>query len=134
MEGETPPHIFKNMTWNWTEIIRQLIETGGIVGILAFFLTSTEKKANAQLVNMQRMYDNLQTLYDKLQARFDVETDKVGKLYDQLSAKSEQLDKANTRAAINELKRCDSINCIKRQPPMGDKWKVENPDDKEVEK
>ena len=92
---------------NWTDIITQLIETGGIVGVLAFFLTSTEKKANAQLVNMQRMYDNLQGLYDKLQARYDVETDKVGKLYDQISDKNEKLDKANTKAAISELKRCD---------------------------
>lgn len=110
--------------WDWTEIIKQLIETGGIITILGFFLTSTEKKANAQLVNMQRMYDNLQGLYDKLQARFDVETDKVGKLYDQLGKKSEQLDKANTKAATGEMKRCDCINCARRQPPMGDRWKV----------
>ena len=110
---------------NWTEILRQLIETGGIVGILAFFLTSTEKKANAQLVNMQRMYDNLMILYDKLQARFDIETDKVGKLYDQLGKKSEQLDKANTKAATSELKRCDCITCTKREPPMGNQWRID---------
>ena len=109
---------------DWTHIISELIETGGIVGVLAFFLTSTEKKANAQLINMQKMYDNLLGLYDKLQARFDVETDKVGKLYDQLGEKNEQLDKANTRAAVNELKRCDCISCLKRQPPMGDHWRV----------
>lgn len=116
---------------NWTEILTQLIETGGIVAILGFFLTSTEKKANAQLVNMQKMYDNLQSLYDKLQARFDVETDKVGKLYDQLAQKSEQLDKANTKAATNALKRCDCINCIKRQPPIGDEWRIMDHDGKE---
>jgi peptidoglycan hydrolase CwlO-like protein len=109
---------------DWTNIITQLIETGGIVGVLAFFLTSTEKKANAQLVNMQRMYDNLLNLYDKLQARYDVETDKVGKLYDQISKKNEQIDELNTKVAISELKRCDCIACAKRQPPMGDKWKV----------
>lgn len=109
---------------NWTEIIRQLIETGGIVGVLAFFLTSTEKKANAQLVNMQKMYDNLLNLYDKLQARFDVETDKVGKLYDQLGQKSDLLDKANTKAATSALKRCDCINCVRRQPPIGDEWRM----------
>lgn len=121
------------MTWNWAEIIRQLIETGGIVGVFAFFLTSTEKKANAQLVNMQKMYDNLLNLYDKLQARFDVETDKVVKLYDQLAKKNEQLDRANTRAAVSELKRCDCINCTKRQPPMGDQWRTDmEPEEKEV--
>lgn len=116
---------------NWTEILTQLIETGGILTILGFFLTSTEKKANAQIVNMQKMYDNLSNLYDKLQARFDVETDKVGKLYDQLAQKSEQLDKANTKAATNALKRCDCINCGKRQPPIGDEWRIMDNDGKE---
>lgn len=116
---------------NWTEILTQLIETGGILTILGFFLTSTEKKANAQIVNMQKMYDNLSNLYDKLQARFDVETDKVGKLYDQLAQKSEQLDKANTKAATNALKRCDCINCGKRQPPIGDEWIIMDHDGKE---
>lgn len=121
------------MTWNWSEIIRQLIETGGIVGVLAFFLTSTEKKANAQLVNMQKMYENLLNLYDKLQSRFDVETDKVGKLYDQLAEKNEQLDKANTRAATSELKRCDCITCTKRQPPFQDQWRIIDVDGKDDE-
>ena len=109
---------------NWTEIITQLIETGGIVGILAFFLTSTEKKANAQLVNMQRMYDNLLGLYDKLQARFDTETDKVGKLYKEIDDLHGKLDTANTRAAVAEMKVCDCIACSKRQPPMGDRWSM----------
>lgn len=116
---------------NWTEIIRQLIETGGIVSVLAFFLTSTEKKANAQLVNMQKMYDNLQNLYDKLQARFDIETDKVGKLYDQLAEKNEQLDKANTRVAVNEILRCDETKCGNRKPPLGaiSKYECEKKED-----
>lgn len=107
---------------DWTQIISSLIETGGIVGILAFFLTSTEKKANAQLSNMQKMYDNLQSLFDKLQARYDFETDKVGKLYEQLAQKNELIDTLNTKVAIGELKRCDCINCTKRQPPIGDNW------------
>ncbi|MCR4849107.1 MAG: hypothetical protein K5920_09710 [Bacteroidales bacterium] len=110
---------------NWTEIITQLIETGGIVGILGFFLTSTEKKANAQLVNMQKMYDNLQNLYDKLQARFDTETDKVGKLYQEIDDLHNKLDAANTKAATSALKRCDCLTCTKRQPPMGDEWRMD---------
>jgi hypothetical protein len=103
---------------NWTEIIRQLIETGGIVGVLAFFLTSTEKKANAQLVNMQRMYDNLQGLYDKLQARYDIETDKVGKLYNEIDTLRKELDTANTKAATRKILCCEVVNCPKRIPPL----------------
>lgn len=110
---------------DWTSIITQLIETGGIVGILGFFLTSTEKKANAQLVNMQRMYDNLMGLYDKLQTRFDTETDKVGKLYSEIGDLHNKLDAANTKAATNALKRCDCLTCTKRQPPMSDEWRMD---------
>lgn len=119
------------MTWNWTEIIRQLIETGGIVGVLAFFLTSTEKKANAQLVNMQKMYDNLQNLYDKLQARFDTETDKVGKLYAEIDELHSKLDTTSTRAAIAEMKVCDFIACPNRRPPLADHWRMDLSDGKE---
>lgn len=111
---------------DWTHILSSLIETGGLVAVLTFFLTSTEKKANAQLSNMQRMYENLQSLYDKLQARYDIETDKVGKLYDQIGQKNELIDSLNTKVAIGELKRCDCINCTKRQPPIGDKWRIDH--------
>lgn len=101
--------------------------------MLTFFLTSTEKKANAQLINMQRMYDNLLNLYDKLQARYDIETDKVGKLYDQIGQKNEKIDMLNTEVAISDLKRCDCINCTKRQPPIGDKWRMGSDNERKEE-
>jgi hypothetical protein len=103
---------------DWTNIITTLIGTGGIGTLLYFFLTSTEKKAQAQLTNMQRMYDNMQGLYDKLQARYDVETDKVGKLYEQLAQKNDQLDEANTKAATRKILCCEVVNCTKRVPPL----------------
>ena len=109
----------------WTTIIVELISTGGLVGFLAFFLTATEKKSNAQLVNMQKQYDNLQALYDKLQERFDVETDKVGKLYDEIGALHAERDALSTRAAVAEMKVCDCIACTKRRPPLRDHWDVE---------
>lgn len=106
---------------DWTSIIEVLIGTGGITGLFII----AERKTAAALKNMQTMFDALQALYDKLQTRFDIETDKVGKLYQEIDDLHNKLDAANTRAAINELKRCDCINCSKRQPPMGDKWRMD---------
>lgn len=110
---------------DWTSIIIAAIGTGGITGL---FLIA-ERKTSAALRNMQVMFDNLQLLYDKLQARFDVETDKVGKLYEQLAEKNEQLDKANTRAAVNEILRCDETKCGNRKPPLGAIQKYEKNED-----
>lgn len=105
---------------DWTVVIQTLIGSGGIIGLFLI----TERKTAAALKNMQSMYDTLQSLYDKLQSRYDIETDKVGKLYAQMSEKNEKIDSLNTRVAIAELKRCDCVNCNKRQPPIGDRWKV----------
>lgn len=106
---------------DWTQIIIALIGVGGITGL---FLIS-EKKASAAITNLLKQYDTLQGLYDKLQARYDVETDKVGKLYKEIEDLHNQLDLANTRAATNELKRCDNITCPKRMPPLVDQWRMD---------
>lgn len=106
---------------DWTNIIIAAIGTGGLTGL---FLIA-ERKTSAALKNMQIMFDNLQRLYDKLQSRYDVETDKVGKLYDQISEKNERLDAANTKAATSELKRCDCITCKYRVPPLSDQWRMD---------
>lgn len=111
---------------DWTSIIEVAIGTGGITGL---FLIA-ERKTAAALKNMQTMFDALQGLYDKLQARYDFETDKVGKLYEQLAQKNEQLDTANTKAAVNEILRCENTECSKRVPPLGSRASTEQ---KEVE-
>lgn len=109
---------------DWTTIIIALIGTGGIAGL---FLIS-EKKAAAAIDNLLKQYNALQDLYDKLQARYDVETDKVGKLYDEISVLHDKLDDANTRVATNALKRCDKIACTLRKPPLADEWNLDKND------
>ena len=106
---------------DWTTIIVTLIGSGGLVGL---FLIA-ERKAAAALKNMQTQYDALQALYDKLQERFDVETDKVGKLYSEIEDLHNKLDAANTKAATNALKRCDLIICTHRLPQLSDQWRMD---------
>ena len=106
---------------DWTTIIVTLIGSGGLVGL---FLIA-ERKAAAALKNMQTQYDALQALYDKLQSRYDTETDKVGKLYLEIEDLHNKLDTANTKAATNEMKRCDFITCQSRRPPLSDQWRMD---------
>lgn len=115
---------------DWTAITQMLIGSGGIVGLFLI----TERKTAAALKNMQSMYDTLKRQYDDLLAQYARETDKVGKLYDQISALREQLDEANTKAATSGMKRCDYIFCKKRQPPLADQWRLDlmEDDGKEV--
>ena len=98
---------------DWTSIIEVAIGTGGITGL---FLIA-ERKTAAALKNLPTMFD-------------DFETDKVGKLYEQLAQKNEQLDTANTKAAVNEILRCENTECSKRVPPLGSRASTEQ---KEVE-
>ena len=109
---------------DWTNIIIAIVTTTGVTGL---FLIS-EKKAAAAIENLLKQYNTLQELYDKLQARYDVETDKVGKLYDEISGLHDKLDDANTRAATNALKRCDKIACTLRKPPLSDEWNLDKSD------
>lgn len=114
---------------DWTTIIVTLIGSGGLVGL---FLIA-ERKAAAALKNMQTQYDALQALYDKLQSRYDMETDKVGKLYIEIEDLHNKLDAANTKAATNELKRCDFITCPNRRPPLSDQWRMDFQKDEDDE-
>lgn len=116
----------------WSSIIELLIGSGGLITLFlitekktAAMIKNVQTQADASLANMKTQYDALQTLYDKLQERFDVETDKVGKLYGEIEELHNKLDVANTKAATNELKRCDYINCPNRRPPLSDQWRMD---------
>ncbi len=113
---------------DWTQIITVLIGAGGVTGL---FLIS-EKKASAAISNLLKQYNTLQELYDKLQSRFDIETDKVGKLYTEIEDLHNKLDDANTRAAVGKLKRCDRIACPHRLPPLSDEWCADEVDFKDL--
>ena len=116
----------------WSSIIELLIGSGGLITLFlitekktAAMIKNVQTQADASLANMKTQYDALQTLYDKLQERFDVETDKVGKLYAEIDELHNKLDAANTKAATNELKRCDYITCPNRRPPLSDQWRMD---------
>lgn len=106
---------------DWTKLITDFIVTGGFVSLFLI----TERKTAAALKNMQSMYDTLKRQYDDLLAQYNKETDKVGKLYDQISALHEEKDKATTKAATSEMKRCDFIFCTNRRPPIADQWRLD---------
>lgn len=106
---------------DWTQIIVAMLGTGGFVGL---FLIA-ERKTKAQMANMEQAYQLLNDQYTKMQERFDVETDKVGKLHGEIEDLHNKLDAANTRASVSEMKRCDIITCVNRRPPLSDTWRMD---------
>lgn len=100
---------------DWSNIIITFISSGALLGI---FMIS-ERKAAAAIKNSTTQYEVLKEFCSDLQERYDRETDKVGKLYDEISELHQQLDDATTRAAVAELRRCNVIKCVKREPPFG---------------
>lgn len=114
---------------DWTQVIVALLGTGGFVGL---FLIA-ERKTKAQMANMEQAYQLLNDQYTKMQERFDVETDKVCKLYLEIEDLHNKLDAANTRASVSEMKRCDVISCLQRRPPLTDTWKMVVVDDENTD-
>lgn len=109
-----------------TELIIQLIEaiigTGGLIGI---FLIS-ERKAAAQIANIEKVNDQWKQIveqkdkdFNSLNDKYEAAVSKIEKLYDDNSSLRTSLDTANTECAVSKLMRCDCLDCQNRKPPFG---------------
>lgn len=119
------------MDWaSIAEIIVTLLFGGGLLT----FVTIKDKKTAAILDNMHKVIDEMRDLCStykeevkslkeelsqgKEHARKQEEY--IRELHKENSDISEKLDKANSRAAVNKLLKCQEIGCGKRRPPIGD--------------
>ena len=124
-----------NLTYrmDWTTIIVAVISAFGGGG-LAFLFTRKETKEGMTLDNMQKVIDAKDRIIEEREARCkELKADLAKK--DETIAQKEQyitdlhkdnstlydkLDKANSRAAVNKLLKCQEIGCSHRRPPLGE--------------
>ena len=124
-----------NLTYrmDWTTIIVAVISAFGGGG-LAFLFTRKETKEGMTLDNMQKVIDAKDRIIEEREARCkELKADLAKK--DETIAQKEQyitdlhkdnstlydkLDKANSRAAVNKLLKCQEIGCAHRRPPLGE--------------
>ena len=118
---------------NWdsiAEIIATLLFGGGLLT----FVTIKDKKTAAILDNMQKVIDELRELAQSYKEEIKLlkaeildlkENSKkqevyIQELHRQNSDLYEKLDKANSRAAVNKLLKCQEVGCGSRRPPLGE--------------
>ncbi len=104
------------------DLITAVFGTGGIV---ALFLI-TEKKAAAQLANLEKVNEQWKLIVEQkdrdfaaLNEKYELATKKIEKLYDDNSDLRTHLDSANTECAVAKVMRCDCLDCKGRKPPFG---------------
>lgn len=112
------------MEWGSISTLIAEVLFGG--GLLAF-VTIKDKKTAAILDNMQKVIDTLTGQVEEYkQENKELKEENrsqeayIRDLHKEISTLSERLDKANSRAAVNKLLKCQEIGCDKRKPPLGE--------------
>lgn len=119
------------MDWNQIIItlITMLIPTGGICTIV----TLKDKKYEAFLNNVSKLNEEWKAIaqeranrnselkadLDKKDAIIEKKDKKIDSLHSEQGSIRQELDSANTRAAVLEVTHCHKIACSDREPPFG---------------
>lgn len=119
------------MEWGTiTTLVAEVLFGGGLL----VFVTIKDKKTAAILDNMQRVIEEERGLADEYKTEIVSLKEECAKkdeslrsnenyireLHMQKSELHTKLDKANSRAAVNKLLKCQEIGCALRRPPLGE--------------
>ena len=119
------------MEWgNITTLVAEVLFGGGLL----VFVTIKDKKTAAILDNMQRVIEEERALADEYKKEVNALKEEASKreehirqnesyikeLHKDKSDLHDKLDKANSRAAVNKLLKCQEVGCAKRRPPLGE--------------
>ena len=119
------------MDWgNMTTLVAEVLFGGGLL----VFVTIKDKKTAAILDNMQRVIEEERALADeykkevislkeeslKREEHIRHQEEYIKELHKDKSDLHDKLDKANSRAAVNKLLKCQEVGCAKRRPPLGE--------------
>jgi septal ring factor EnvC (AmiA/AmiB activator) len=111
-------------------LIAEFLLGGGIIAIV----TIKDKKTAAILDNMQKVIEEeralaqeykeeAESLREECRKKDDIirgKEDYIRDLHKDKSELHDKLDKANSRAAVNKLLKCQEIGCAQRRPPLGE--------------
>ena len=119
------------MEWGTiTTLVAEVLFGGGLLA----FVTIKDKKTAAILENMQKVIEeereltkeyrnDVAKLKEEIRQKDDVIRSNetyIRELHKANSDLHDKLDKANSRAAVNKLLKCQEIGCDKRRPPLGE--------------
>ena len=119
------------MEWGTiTTLVAEVLFGGGLLA----FVTIKDKKTAAILENMQRVIEEERDLAKEYRtevgslkeeikqkdADAKSQEEYIRTLHRENSELHEKLDKANSRAAVNKLLKCQEVGCSQRRPPLGE--------------
>ena len=119
------------MEWGTiTTLVAEVLFGGGLLA----FVTIKDKKTAAILENMQTVIEEERDLSKEYKSEITSLKDEIKELHEDKRKQEEyikelnkeksnlhdKLDKANSRAAINKLLKCQEIGCAHRRPPLGE--------------
>lgn len=119
------------MEWGTiTTLVAEVLFGGGLLA----FVTIKDKKTAAILENMQKVIEEerglameyrneVGSLKEEIKRKDDTIRENevyIRTLHRENSEIHDKLDKANSRAAVNKLLKCQEIGCGKRRPPLGE--------------
>lgn len=119
------------MDWgNMTTLVAEVLFGGGLL----VFVTIKDKKTAAILDNMQRVIEEERALADeykkevislkeeslKREEHIRHQEEYIKELHKDKSDLHDKLDKANSRAAVNKILKCQEVGCAMRRPPLGE--------------
>lgn len=119
------------MDWgSISTIVAEVLFGGGLL----VFVTIKDKKTAAILDNMQRVIEEERGLANEYKEEVKALKEEARKkdeqireneayikeLHKEKSDLHEKLDKANSRAAVNKLLKCQEVGCSQRRPPLGE--------------
>ena len=119
------------MDWGTiTTLVAEVLFGGGLIA----FVTIKDKKTAAILENMQTVIEEeralaaeykaeVASLKEELAKKDDIihgKEENIRELHKEKSDLHDKLDKANSRAAVNKLLKCNEVGCSTRRPPLGE--------------
>lgn len=119
------------MEWGTiTTLVAEVLFGGGLLA----FVTIKDKKTAAILENMQKVINEERDLAKEYKAEIislkeelkqkdedkRKQEDYIKELHRDKSDLHDKLDKANSRAAVNKILKCQEIGCAHRRPPLGE--------------
>lgn len=119
------------MEWGTiTTLVAEVLFGGGLLA----FVTIKDKKTAAILENMQKVIEEERALAEEYKKEISSLKEEIKQkdeslrqneayirtLHTENSNLHEKLDKANSRAAVNKLLKCQEIGCDRRRPPLGE--------------
>lgn len=119
------------MEWGTiTTLVAEVLFGGGLLA----FVTIKDKKTAAILENMQTVIEEERDLSKEYKSEITSLKEEIKSMHEDKRKQEEyikelnkeksnlhdKLDKANSRAAINKLLKCQEIGCAHRRPPLGE--------------